>query len=170
MLQMRILSKFLPQNYDQLENFVAPVTYLPLNNDQKGIQVKNQRYKMIQEAKRLWLNTSLNVYEIKLQQYEEEYRYALTQFESQLSNNNTVNGASLLKEIQEYLNGRTEKLKKNIYKKLSALRGRLLQNRQRSSATKNAIGVSPEPYLDLISNPFNTRQWNQLSLGKIVFS
>ncbi|CAF1491817.1 unnamed protein product [Rotaria sp. Silwood1] len=27
------------------------------------------------------------------------------------------------------------------------------------------IGVSPEPYIDLIVNPFNTLQWNQLSPG-----
>ncbi|CAF4947135.1 unnamed protein product, partial [Rotaria socialis] len=27
------------------------------------------------------------------------------------------------------------------------------------------IGVSSEPYLDLISNPFNKCQWNYLSLG-----
>ncbi|CAM4958724.1 unnamed protein product, partial [Rotaria socialis] len=40
-----------------------------------------------------------------------------------------------------------------------------LQNRQRSSSTKNVIGVSPEPYLDLISNPFDKRQWNYLSFG-----
>ncbi|CAF3328637.1 unnamed protein product [Rotaria socialis] len=40
-----------------------------------------------------------------------------------------------------------------------------LQNLQRSSSTKNVIGVSPEPYLDLISNPFDKRQWNYLSFG-----
>ncbi|CAF4314345.1 unnamed protein product, partial [Adineta steineri] len=30
----------------------------------------------------------------------------------------------------------------------------------------NVISVSPEPYLDLISNPFNKREWQYLSLGK----
>jgi hypothetical protein len=29
------------------------------------------------------------------------------------------------------------------------------------------IGVCPEPYLDLISNPFNTLEWHYLSLGQI---
>ncbi|CAF5224831.1 unnamed protein product, partial [Rotaria magnacalcarata] len=38
-------------------------------------------------------------------------------------------------------------------------------NRQRSSSTKYVIGVSPEPYLDLISNPFDKCQWNYLSFG-----
>ncbi|CAF5175679.1 unnamed protein product, partial [Rotaria magnacalcarata] len=48
---------------------------------------------------------------------------------------------------------------------MASFRRIILQNRQRSSSTKNVIGVSPEPYLDLISNPFNKRQWNYLSLG-----
>ncbi|CAF4572567.1 unnamed protein product [Rotaria socialis] len=44
----------------------------------------------------------------------------------------------------------------------------ILQNRQRSSSTKNVIGVSSEPYLDLIFNPFNKRQWNYLSLDHLL--
>ncbi len=51
--------------------------------------------------------------------------------------------------------------------KISSSQGILLQNCQRSSSAKNMIDVSPEPYLDLIDNPFNTLEWNQLSLGKI---
>ncbi|CAF4569796.1 unnamed protein product, partial [Rotaria socialis] len=42
---------------------------------------------------------------------------------------------------------------------MASFRKIILQNRQRSSSTKNTIGVSPEPYLDLISNPFNKSQW-----------
>jgi hypothetical protein len=52
---------------------------------------------------------------------------------------------------------------------MASFRKIILQNRQRSSSTKNVIGVSPEPYLDLISNPFDKRQWNYLSLGKTFF-
>ncbi|CAF1508153.1 unnamed protein product [Rotaria magnacalcarata] len=48
---------------------------------------------------------------------------------------------------------------------MASFRRIILQNRQRSSSTKNVIGASPESYLDLISNPFNKRQWNYLSLG-----
>ncbi|CAF4889921.1 unnamed protein product, partial [Rotaria socialis] len=47
---------------------------------------------------------------------------------------------------------------------MASFRRIILQNRQRSSSTKIVIGVSPEPYLDLISNPFDKRQWNYLSL------
>ena len=57
--------------------------------------------------------------------------------------------------------------KENIYNKVSSVRMKLLQTRQHLSSTKNIIGVSSEPYLDLISNQFNQRQWNHLSLGKI---
>ncbi|CAF1512292.1 unnamed protein product, partial [Rotaria sordida] len=32
MLKMRILCKFLPQNFDHLENFIEHINYLPLNN------------------------------------------------------------------------------------------------------------------------------------------
>ncbi|CAF2215070.1 unnamed protein product [Rotaria magnacalcarata] len=48
---------------------------------------------------------------------------------------------------------------------MASFRRIILQNRQRSSSTKNVIGVSPEPYLNLISNPFDKRQWNYLSFG-----
>ena len=54
-----------------------------------------------------------------------------------------------------------------VHQMSSSFRRVILRNRQRSLATKDTIGVSPETYLDLISNPFNARQWNQLSLGKI---
>ncbi|CAF1421818.1 unnamed protein product, partial [Rotaria magnacalcarata] len=69
MLEMRVLCKFLPKNFDQLEKFIAPMIYSPLNNDQKTIEVRNKRYKTIQEAKRICLNVFLNSYEIQLQEY-----------------------------------------------------------------------------------------------------
>ena len=34
-------------------------------------------------------------------------------------------------------------------------RRKLLRRRQHSSVTKKTIGVFPQPYLDLISNPFS---------------
>ncbi|CAF1289522.1 unnamed protein product [Rotaria sordida] len=121
MLEMRILCKFLPQNFNHLENFIAPIAYLPLNNNEKIVAVKNKHYKIIQEGKRIWLNYFLNIYEIKLQEYEEQYQNKFNKLESQLLDKSIING--------------------------------------------HTIGVSPEPYLDLISNPFNKRQWNYLSLG-----
>ena len=171
MLQVRILCKFLPQNFDHLENFISPLTYLPLNNNQKGIEIKNKRYKIIQEGKRIWLNYILNTYEIKIEEIDQEYHGVFLKMKTELLNSLTIDNSSIFNHIQEYINYRILRLKQDIYNKISSssFRKIILQNRQRSLSTKNTIGVSPEPYLDLISNPFNARQWNSLSLGKICF-
>ncbi|CAF2143501.1 unnamed protein product [Rotaria magnacalcarata] len=162
MLEIRIHCKFLPPNFDHLENFISSIDYLPLNNNTKIIEIKNKRYKMIQETKRQWLNYFLNIHEIKIQEYEQQYQNEFIQLESLLSNNNDK---TMLNNIKEYINNRIQRLKRDIFDKMAPFRRIILQNRQRSSSTKNVIGVSPEPYLDLISNPFNKRQWNYLSLG-----
>ena len=166
-LEMRILCRFLPHNYDQLQSFIAPVNYVPLNNEQKAIQLKNQCYKIIQEAKRQWLHISLSAYEIKLQEYGQQYQQILIHVECVLLDNTSVHFASVFNCINRYMTHRTNQLKQDIINKMSAFRGKLLQNRQRSSSTKYMIGVSPEPYLDLNSNPFNTLEWHHLSLGKL---
>ncbi|CAF3586434.1 unnamed protein product, partial [Adineta steineri] len=165
MLEMRILCNFLPENFGHLEHFIGSIIYLPLNNDQRSIELKNKRYKFIQEAKRAWLNIFFNAYEYQLQKYEQQYENEFKQLEIQLLNRITIDGSSILNKINEYLTYRTNRLKQDILKKISSSRGILLKNRQRSSSTKNMIGVSPEPYLDLIKNPFNRLQWNQLTLG-----
>lgn len=171
MLETRIHCNFLPKNFDYLEDFITPINYLPLNNNPKAIDIKNKRYKIIQEAKRLWLNYFLNIYEIKTQEYEEQYQNEFINLESHLfANNNISNNTTVLNNIKEYINNRIDGLKKDIYHKMSPFRKIILQNRQRSSSTKDVIGVSSEPYLDLISNPFNKRQWNYLSLGEIISS
>jgi len=166
MLEMRVLCKFLPQNFDDLENFTAPNMYSPVIHNSTANQFKNKRYKIIQEAKRQWLNITFYAYEIKIQEYEQQYQYELLQLESQLLNSITVDGSSVLNKIKEYVTYQTEQLKNDIYTKMSAFRGKLLRRRQRSSLSKTTTGVSPEPYLDVISNPFKTREWNHLSLGK----
>ena len=79
----------------------------------------------------------------------------------------TIDGLSIFNKIKEYIIYRTNRLKQDISTKVSSSRGILLQNRRRSSLAKNAIGVSPESYLDLIDNPFNKLQWNQLTLGTV---
>ena len=170
MLEIRIHCKFLPENFNHLEDFISSIDYLPLNNNAKAIEIKNKRSKIIQEAKRHWLNYFLNIYEIKIQEYEQQYQNECIQLESLFSNNNTmINDTTMLNKTKEYINNRINRLKKNIYDKMASFRRIILQNRQRSSSTKNFIGVSPQPYLDLISNPFNKRQWNYLSFCKKIF-
>lgn len=179
MLEIRIHCKFLPQNFNGLENFIAPITYSPLNNHRKSIDVKNKRHTIIQEGKRIWLNYILDVYEIKIREYELQYQCEFIKLKSQLSNNNThiipttvvADGcSSLFHHITEYLNYRINNVIHDIYIEMPSFRRIILQNRQRSSSTQNTIGVSPESYLDLIMNPFNARQWNQLSFGNIFLS
>jgi hypothetical protein len=165
MLEIRILYKFLPLNFDHLQHFITPVTYVPLNNERKAIQLKNEHYKMIQATKRTWLHIFLSTYEIKLQEYDQQYQELLIQLESLLLNNTNVHGVSLFNDINRYMTYRTNQLKQDISNKMSSFQGKLLRNRQRSSSTKNTINVSPEPYLDLDFNPFNTLEWRHLSLG-----
>ncbi|CAF1533984.1 unnamed protein product [Adineta ricciae] len=59
----------------------------------------------------------------------------------------------------------TDQLKEKIISRLSLYRRRFQRNRQRSSTTKNTADVSPSPYLDLVSNPFTSQEWNYLKLG-----
>ena len=98
MLQIRILCKFLPENLDQLEHFIAPITYSPLNNDRKTIEIQNKRYKIIQEGKRIWLNYFSSIYEIKIQEYELQYQNDFMKLESQLLNNTII-----INNIKEYI-------------------------------------------------------------------
>ena len=173
MLKMRILCKFLPPNFDHLEQFLRSIHYSPLNNNRKCIEMKNKRDKYIQEAKRTWLNIYFNAYITKIQSCDRQYEYEYIQVESQIMNSTvtTDNASSLIKEIKNYMTDQTDKLKENIYNQMTSFRKKLLQDRQRSSSsTKTMVGVSPEPYLDLICNHFDKRQWNYLTYGKIVCS
>ncbi|CAF4114993.1 unnamed protein product [Rotaria magnacalcarata] len=165
MLEMRVLYKFLPKNFDQLERFIAPMIYLPLNNDQKMIEVRNKRYKTIQEAKRIWLNVFLKSCEVQLQEYDQQYENEFLQLQSHLHDNVNMNGSCVYEQIQQHMNYQTNKLKQQVSIKIQSLRGILIRNRRRSSSAKNTVGVWPEPYLDLLKNVFNRHEWNYLSFG-----
>lgn len=173
LLEMRVLCKFLPEQCHQIERFIAPVNYMPLNTDQKAIQFRHQRYNMIQQAKRSWLKNLLHAFEIKLQECEEQYQIEFRQLESSLSNHGTSNCSSSLQSINDYLIAETTQLQQTILDKMTSSRRLLLQNRQRSSSSsssKDLIGVSPEPYLDLLSSPFTQVEWNYLSMGRTTIS
>jgi hypothetical protein len=79
------------------------------------------------------------------------------------------NGTVVYNHLQEYLTYERTKLKNDIHSQVSLFRRKLLQQRRHSSQTKHTFGVSSEPYLDLISNPFTANEWNHLSLGKNIF-
>ncbi|CAF1272421.1 unnamed protein product [Didymodactylos carnosus] len=129
MLESRILCKFLPQNLDSMENFIAPITYVPIHDNQKIIGVKNKRFKTIQETKRKWLNYFFNTYEFQIIECEQQYQCEFIKLQTQLLNNSTTNNSSL---------------QKDIYNEMSSFQRITIQNRERSlssTATKHTIGL-----------------------------
>lgn len=153
LLELRVSCQFLPIEYDQLEEILQFNIYSSLPSDKshqlKYIQLQNQHFKTIQEAKRQWLNLSMSIYEIKLQTYEQQFQEKLNQFN----------------QLTEYMTIRTKELKQKIIDQIPIYQGKFIRNRQLATKTRTTVGISPEPYLDLISNPFNKREWHFLSLG-----
>ena len=169
MLETRILSKFLPSNFNDMELWIAPPNlYSPVLINSKVIQFNNHHSHIIKEAKRNWLNISFNVYEFQIQEFEQQYQSELEQLETQLLNGTSRdNGAVVYNQLKEYLTCERIKLKKDIHSQIPLFRTKLFQQQRRHAPkTKHTTGVSSEPYLDLISNPFTKIEWNHLSLGK----
>ncbi|CAF1656292.1 unnamed protein product, partial [Rotaria magnacalcarata] len=104
------------------------------------IEVRNKRYKTIQEAKRIWLNVFLNSYEVQLQEYDQRYENEFLQLQSHLLNNTNINGSCVYEQIQQHMNCQTNKLKQQVSMKIRSLRGILIKNRRRSSSAKNTVG------------------------------
>lgn len=165
MLEMRILCKFLPEDCDRLEYSVASLSYTQMNKDQRAIDFRNQRYKIIQQAKRAWLNVTLHAYEVKLQEHEQHYQNEFNQLKSTLSGTSVDQHGSALNSIEIYLNEQVNQFKQRSHDQMLLARHRLIQNRQRTSSNCTIL-PSPVPYLDLVENPFSQREWNYLCLGK----
>ena len=53
LFEQRILSECLSQNFNDIERFIAPDIYWPVINDRLAIEFRRQRYKIIQQAKRM---------------------------------------------------------------------------------------------------------------------
>ena len=172
--ETRILYKLLPLELNQVESYIAPNISPPtLNNPSAAIQLKNKRYQIIQEAKRQWLDVSLNAYQLQLEEYEQEYETEFSQFQAHLSTVTTTvtntDRSCVLEDIHHYVTHQTGKFKQDIYRRLSGYQRNLVQRRHHSRTAKETVGVSPEPHLDLLSNPFTQREWDYLSLGKRIF-
>ena len=169
MLETRILCQFLLSNFNDLEDLTAPPNlYSPMIINSQVIQFNNRRSQIIKEAKRNWLNISFNVYEFQIQEFEEQHQSELKQLETQLLNctTNDGNGIVVYNHLLKYLTYERTKLKNAIHSQVLLFHRQLLQQRRHLSQTKHTCGVSSEPYLDLISNPFTQTEWNYLSLGK----
>ncbi|CAF5085130.1 unnamed protein product [Rotaria sp. Silwood1] len=164
-LYMRVLCNFLSPKFNEIEKFIAPDIYSPIIQNKIAIQVKNNHMKIIKEAKRVSLNIVLYAYEVKIQEYDHQYQSIWFELQSRLLNDITVNGTVIFNHLNEYMTSEMTKLKSDIRNSVASYRHILLQNRQRSVSSKATIGVSPEPYLDLLENPFNECEWNHLCLG-----
>jgi hypothetical protein len=169
MLKMRVLCKFLPQNFDHLQQFISPIHYSPLNSDRKSTEIRNKHEKYIREAKRTWLNIYFSAFITKIQVYDRQYQNCFRRIESQIKNSSGSVITDNAKKLKDYMTDQTNKLKENIFKQVSSFRKNLLADRQHlSSSMENMIGVSPEPYLNLITNHFDKRQWNYLCYGTSI--
>lgn len=170
-LELQVSCQFLPLYFHDLEKLITCHTCSPLNNQSKLIAINNHCFKIAQETKRRCLSLLLSIYEMKLQAHEQQYQQIFTDLKSVWSRHTSLQGELLLNQIEQCINNRTKELKQTITNKIPAYRGKLLRNRQRASLSpaQTVIGISPEPYLDVISNPFDRREWHYLSLGKSIF-
>lgn len=160
-LEMQVSCKFLPIEFYQLQQFLAPFSYVPMQKGATETEFKNRHYKSIQERKRVWLDIALHIHEIRLQAYERQFQDHYQRLDVSFS----AAHASTMNKLDEYVMIQTRRWKQEVYDRMFTFRILLLQNRQRSSIGKMTIGVSPEPYLDLDCNPFDKHEWTQLSLG-----
>jgi len=173
-LETQVSIRFLPDNFDQSENFIAPDLYLPLI---KTIEFKQKRDKILQEAKRTWLNSYINIYEITYQDYEYQYQQDLKQFELDCSNHvhhrNEIIPTTLFNSFLTYINHLINRIKQEIYyEKLPLYRRKLLRRLRRQqhlgSTRKKLVNVGPQVIIDLLQHPFTATELAYLSKGNVI--
>jgi uncharacterized protein YbgA (DUF1722 family) len=168
-LEAQVSMEFLPINFDHLENFiVSDDLYSPVSKDQLIIEFKQNQYKIVQEAKRTWLNIFLDTYEIQYQDYEHQYQEEFKKIELLSSNNSQRNGTTtLFTSLIGYMNHRTNRMKQEIYSEIIPIYRRklLCHCRQQLRSKKKVVNVRPTIILDLIRHPFTAIELAYLSKG-----
>jgi hypothetical protein len=168
MLEQRILAKFLAENFDQLQNFITiSQLYSPIiDGDDSSVKYQLKHLKIIQEVKRNWLDIYLQIYILKIQEYDRHYQQELIQLEQCL--NNSTETTTLFQSVQVYMTHRNNRLKEEIYLQMNYFQQKITHRRQRLSIAKQMIGVSPEVILDVhhIHNDLNAVECEYLSRGK----
>ncbi|CAF4171520.1 unnamed protein product, partial [Rotaria sordida] len=170
-LEARISIDFLPRSFDELEDFIVVNDYFPLIKDNIALEFKQNSYKIIQEAKRTWLNTYGNVYENQIEKFQHQYEVVLHQFEIANSshaciNNGTTTTTTLYQSFLNYINRRTNRLKEEIaYEKISLYRKQLLRVQRHLKSSKKMVTVKPTVIVDLLYHPFTAAQLDYLSRG-----
>ena len=119
-----------------MEDLIAPDIYRPPINDTIAIAFNKKRSKILQEAKRTILNMYVHVYAMKVQEYERQYRQKLSRFKREVTNDGHKNETCSQSAITVYMKQRTNRIKQEIFHKISSFRKQLLRRRQRSSASK----------------------------------
>jgi hypothetical protein len=170
MFEQRILNHILPQDFDQMEHLIASDMYRPPINDSIAIAFNKKRSKILQEAKRTTLNMYVQAYQTKLQEFERQYRQELSRFKPDITNDAHTNKTCSKDSITVYVNHRTNRIKQEVFHKISSFRKQLLRRRQRSSVLiKNTVDVCPQVIIDVDHVPLNAAELQYLSRGKLVF-
>jgi hypothetical protein len=159
--------EYLPSNFQRLENFISSDDlYSPIIKDK---DLKQHRYKIIQQAKRTWLTIYLDAYENKIQEHKFQYQKKFLQLQKHLSKHSIhLNGTdNLYDSYMTYMNHRTKRLKQEIQcEKLPIYRKKLLRLRHRDKKLiRKLVDVSPKVILDIPYNPFTARELAYLSRG-----
>ncbi|CAM4819703.1 unnamed protein product [Rotaria magnacalcarata] len=171
-LETGVLIDILPRNFDKLECYIAFDHYFPLIKDNIAVEFKQKHYKIIQEAKRTWLNMYVNAYESKIQDYKGQYEVELHKFElknssdSSTDDRTTTTTTVLFNSFINYINHRTNRMQEEIfYDKIPNYRRQLLRFHRRLKSPKKMVTVCPNVIVDLIYHPFTATQLNYLSRG-----
>ena len=154
-----------------MRDLIAPDRYRPPIHGTIAIAFNKKRSKILQEAKQTILNMYVHAYAMKIQEYERQYRQELSRFQQEVTNDGHKNETCSQSAITVYMKQRTNRIKQEIFHKISSFRKQLLRHRQGSSAsTKSTIDVCPQVILDVGHVPLTATQLKYLSRGTPVFS
>lgn len=164
MLEQRVLLNFLPEEFDQLQNFITTDLYTPIINDEHSVKYQLKYFKVVQESKRIWLDIYLQGYISTIQHYDQSYQQEFIQLSS-----STIE-ANLFQSIEIYLTHRNDQLKEDIHLQMIYFHKKLTRRYrqfQASSLAEQTIGVSPQVIVDVSHHDFNPAELEYLSRGKL---
>ncbi|CAF1290969.1 unnamed protein product [Rotaria sp. Silwood1] len=167
-LEARVAIDILPRSFDELEWLIEFDDYFPLIKDNIAVEFKQNRHKIIQEAKRTWFNTYIDAYESQIAEVEHQYEMELHQFELTNSSHSCLNNeiTTLYQSFLNYINHRINRIKEEIaYEKIPIYKKKLLRAQRRSKFTNKTVTLKPNVIVDLIYHPFTDTQLAYLSRG-----
>jgi hypothetical protein len=158
MFEQRILCHKLPNSFNSIT----------IHNTEETCA--NKRNKMIQDLKRQMLNTELEKYELKIQDYEHLYEQQLDIFQSEVyktgwSSDQVNHLNEILYSVKTYVYHHTQLLLREIRYKESCFHVKLLRHRRRdqSRSPSDIIDVYPQIIVDVPKVKLNRRQLDYLS-------